>query len=156
MTPEGTGRQVWVVQTLALSMSIPVYVLVAFVALGLTDAKAAGPNPHDLLVWILGGACLALVLASLAVAPRVSPGARRGDLPPAARFRSRSLAAVALAETVALLGLVGAFLLGEPKAAVIPALAALLVIVTHVVPNGLRYWRALERTDDEIPAFEPE
>ena len=156
MIPEGTGRQTWLVQTFALSMSIPVYVLVAFVALGPRDEGAAKPQPPDLLVWSLGAVGLALVLASLAVAPRVSPGARRSDLPRAARFRSRSLAAVALAEAVALLGLVGAFLLGDAKAAVIPAAAALLVVVTHVVPNGLRYWRALERKDDEIPAFEPE
>lgn len=154
MAQELAGRTAWLVQTGALAMSIPVYVLVAFLAAGRREAPPEGPP--SVLPWLLAGTCLALLAVSAAVAPRVAPGARRSELPPPGWFRSRSLLSVALAEAAAIVGLVGAFLLADPRVALLPAAAALLLMAAHHLPNGLRYWTALERPGDEIPAIAPE
>lgn len=154
MAQELSGRAAWLIQTGALATSIPVYVLVAFFAVGRREAPPEGPP--GLLPWLLAGACLALLAVSATVAPRVAPGARRAELPPAGWFRSRSLLSVALVEAAAIVGLVGAFLMKDVRAALFPAGAALLLLGVHHLPNGLRYWAALERPDDEIPALGPE
>lgn len=138
----------------AMAAAIVLYVGLAAFLVSSAEGPARPLSP--LLRPLLLGAAFALVVAAAFVTPVVRSGAPASTLPPPAAFRSRVLAAAAIAEGGSIVGLVLAFLERRILDAALPAAAALALLALHVVPNGLRYFAARERDAGAPPPLSPE
>jgi hypothetical protein len=140
----------WLVLVTGLTVSIPLYAVVAIVVA--SSSTRPGPVPLGLRYAFYGFA-FACALAALAVAPRV--GSDPAKALPFEAFLRRTLFSVAIAEACAVSGLV-LFLMGRNLADfLVLAGLALAVILLGVVPRGLRWFRLREEPAAGPPPVSP-
>jgi F0F1-type ATP synthase membrane subunit c/vacuolar-type H+-ATPase subunit K len=135
----------WLVVVLAMTSSIPVYALVAFlVSQGIETTPSELATVLRPVLYLAAGT---LVAVSLFVMPRVAGGATNDALPSPESFRKRSFLALALAESSAVLGLV-LFFVGRswPDFLVLAGIGALSILL-NVLPQGLRHFATPEAGD---------
>ncbi|MFN7986426.1 MAG: hypothetical protein U0529_03075 [Thermoanaerobaculia bacterium] len=126
----------WLILVTGLTASIPLYSVVVFV---LASTEPAGaPAPLGMRIGIYGAA-FALSLLALAAAPRV--GTDPATALPFDAFLRRTLLSLAIAETVAILGLVLYFVGRNLGDFLVLAGLAFAVILLGIVPRGLRWFR---------------
>ena len=129
----------WLVLFGAMASSVLVYGAVAFL-FGPSGEPPEATRPLRMALW--GVAVVALFVAQRLIAPfRKALAGGPGEAPPDAKaFFGRSVAALALAEAAAILGLVLVFVGGSRSDFLLLGMLALLVDFAIILPAGLAFF----------------
>jgi len=137
--PPASGLVNWLVLFGAMASSVLVYAVIAFV-LGRPGEPPETTRPLRMALW--GVALVALFAAQRLVAPfrRALAGGPAAAPRDARAFFGRSVAALALAEAAAILGLVLVFVGGGRSDFLLLGTLALLVDFAIILPAGLAFF----------------
>lgn len=137
------AKKGWLLIVAVLSMSMAIYVGVAY--LTLKGKEPSGAFDVPLAVYAVLGVVLtaaAAALSRIAAVPANTPE----------RFRSLSFVALVILETGVVLGLVASFLSRRMEPVLVLAATGLVGVVAFVVPAGNAYFRG---RDGRAPAAPP-
>jgi hypothetical protein len=138
--PHAPGLVTWLALFGAMTATVPVYAVVAFV-FGRPGEPPESARPLRMAIWAV--ALLALFAAQRLIAPfrKALAGVPGLAVPDAKAFFGRSVAALALAEAAAVLGLVLVFVGGGRTDFLFLGTLALVVDFAIILPAGLAFFR---------------
>jgi F0F1-type ATP synthase membrane subunit c/vacuolar-type H+-ATPase subunit K len=162
-------RQTYFIIFFALLMSVGIYVLLGFILSQSRKPLPAPAEPLRLVFHVLAaGALVAAVawmqfrtgnrvrdLAEVGTFSTRTGTIRTATTPPRnvmtpGEFQTETIIALAIAEVCVILGLTY-FFMGAPLVAFLPFAAGTLAVdLLGILPKALTYWRALERTQNQV------